>query len=162
MMPTTASRDDWAQPLAALVACIRRDWDVPGTRAAISKARHRGTPLEIARALLRLAENQALRTPAMLHEDGSHWGTPTTVPTARQTRCAIDGHEHELASNCRICASDRLAAGAVDRADAPTLTEAQAARNVEGARAAMEHMAPRPLDPRELAAGETEERDDDE
>lgn len=159
MMPTTASRDDWAQPLAALVACIRRDWDVPGTRAAISKARHRGTPLEIARALLRLAENQALRTPAMLAEDGSHWGTPTTVPTQSQARCAEYGHEHELASNCRICASDRKAGVAV--ADPPTLTPEQRARNQAGAHVALAHMS-RPLDGRERAAGEHDEGNDDE
>jgi len=157
MMPN-ASRDDWAQPLAALVACIRRDWDTPGIRAAISKARHRGTPLDIARALLTLTENKALRTPALLVEDGAHWGTPTTVPTTSQARCTEYGHEHELASNCRICASDRIAGIAV--ADPPALTPEQAARNQAGAHEALARMS-RPLDGRERAAG-MREGDDDE
>lgn len=154
MMQATASRDDWAQPLAQLVACIRRDWDVQGIRAAISKARHRGTPLEIADALLRLAAKADLKTPAMLASDGAHWGTPTTVPTPRQPRCQVDGHEHELAPpHCRICASERLAAG-----DVPAslrLSEEQAARNI--ARAAEILTTLRPPDARSLAAGERDE-----
>jgi len=132
-MPTSASLDDWMNPLAALVASIRRDWDFSGIRTAVSKARHRGTPLEVATALLNLAARPRLTTPAMLAEDGAHWGTATVIPTASQARCTVEGHEHELAHNCRTCASDRLAAGAVDIADPPTLSPEQAARTVRGA-----------------------------
>lgn len=158
MMPTTASRDDWATPLAALVASIRRDWDFPGIRAAIHKARHRGTPLEVATALLTLAAKTDLRTPAMLADDGDWWGTTTFVIGARQPRCQLDGHEHELASNCRICISDAKAAGVMPAAG-PKLTAAQAAVNIRGAAMVRDALTHRPLDPRERASGE---RDDDE
>lgn len=132
-MPTSASRDDWATPLAALVASLRTDWDFPGIRAVIHKARHRGTPLEVATALLRLADRPRLTSPAMLAEDGAHWGTVTVIPTATQARCTVLGHEHELAAYCRICAADAKAAGAVDIADPPTLSPEQAARTIRGA-----------------------------
>lgn len=36
--------------------------------------------------------------------------TKTGAPNPDDPRCPVDGHEHELAANCRICASDRLAA----------------------------------------------------
>jgi hypothetical protein len=149
MMPTSASLDDWMNPLAALVASIRRDWDFTGIRSAISKARHRGTPLEVATALLKLARNEALRTPAMLASDGSHWGTPTVVPSAGQPRCPEYGHQHELAHNCRICAADAKAASVLP-AERPRLTEAQAAANIQGARdVRAQYVRPAWLDTRE-------------
>ena len=157
MMQANASRDDWAQPLAALVACIRRDWDTPGIRAAISKARHRGTPLEIARALLTLTENKPLRTPALLVEDGAHWGpTAPGAPVSSRAKCRVDGHDYYRLP-CAACKADELAAlaGAVDIADPPTLTPEQAARNQAGAHEALARMS-RPLDGRERAAGEHE------
>lgn len=164
MIPTTASRDDWATPLAAYVASIRRDWDMPGIRANISKARHRGTPLQIGTALLRLAANPDLRSPGMLADDGAHWGTPTVTPTIRQPRCPILGHEHELAApHCRTCRSDELAAQAeAERAagitPGPLVTTAQAARNLRGARAVLD--AAPALDHARLAAGERDETDE--
>jgi hypothetical protein len=147
MMPTSASLDDWMNPLAALVASIRRDWDFSGIRTAVSKARHRGTPLEVATALLKLARNEALRTPAMLASDGSHWGTPTVVPSAGQPRCTVPGHEHELAAACVQCKTADVVI-----VDAPplVLSKAQAAANIQGARdVRAKYVRPAWLDTRE-------------
>lgn len=162
MMPATANRDDWATPLAALVASIRRDWDLPGIRAMIHKARHLGTPLEVAMALLRLAERTELTTPAMLAHDGAHWGTATTVPTARQPRCAVEGHEYELAASCRICATDGIPGDVPE--GVTTLPPEQIERNARGAhlvRQALRQHTTTPTtrqpDVRELAAGERED-----
>lgn len=162
MMQPSASRDDWATPLAALVASIRRDWDFPGIRTAISKARHRGTPLEIATALLKLAAKSDLRTPAILADDGAHWGTPTSVPTARQARCTEDGHESELAPPyCRICRSEQIAATASDLVMAvPAVTPRDASHAAHIRTLTREpdrtHRTP---DARERAAGNTRDED---
>ena len=157
-MPATANRDDWASPLAMLVASIRRDWDFPGIRTAISKARHRGTPLEIATALHKLAAKTDLRTPAILADDGAHWGTPTTVPTARQARCTLDGHEFELAPPyCRICRSEQIAAAPAQvTAPVPAVTERDATQAAVVRAALHNHRTP---DARERAAGTTRDED---
>jgi hypothetical protein len=160
MMPTSASLDDWASPLAALAASLHhltkpaQEWDVPGVRAAISKSRHRGTPNEVTRALLKLAAKPDLRTPAMLAEDGAHWGTATVIPAATQARCPLPGHEHELASNCRSCAGDAKA-GDPTPADPPTISADQAARNIAWAeRVRAEYVRPAWLDEQTTSEGE--------
>lgn len=67
----------------------------------------------------------------MIALEGAHWRDAT--PRADAPRCAIPGHEHELAHNCRSCAGDRMAALAPDLADDLTISAAQAEVNKRGA-----------------------------
>lgn len=62
-----------ATALATFVAKVRDDWDHPGILAAIQKAQSLGNPTQIGRALIALAENRELRTPALLASPGKHW-----------------------------------------------------------------------------------------
>ena len=96
-----------AEALATFIAKVRPDWDHPGIVAAISKAQAKATPLQVARALVNLAENSDLRTPAMLAEKGQHWrdGMEPTGPNAsHDVRCP----EHPThAHPCPDCATKR-------------------------------------------------------
>jgi hypothetical protein len=109
MMPSTASRDDWALALARLINCLRPSWDVPGIRSAIHNARALGTREDIAIALVELSRRDDLRTPALLASDGPHWHTGRT-PNARpvKTRCDVYGHEYEDAATCRLCPVEKF------------------------------------------------------
>jgi hypothetical protein len=167
MMPTTANRDDWAAPLAALVAALRHitgapEWDVPGIRAAIHRARNIAPPHQLAHAAIDFAIMRPdLTTPVMLEQDGPWWHTGAT-PGARvvQERCSKVGHEHELARCCRLCASEAKAGPGVTEVPAGVLavSEAQAAINARGRAmvAAALHPKQQP-DVRELAGGERED-----
>ena len=98
MMPTNASRDDWALALARFVHCLRPDWDVPGIRTAIHAARNLDSRESIAHALIALTRRDELRTPALLASDGPHWHTGRTPETrVEPARCTI--HPHEQAAN---------------------------------------------------------------
>ena len=91
------------QALAAFVARCRDDWDHPGIVAAITKASHLGSPAAIGAALCRLAENPELRTPAMLADQGSHWGGTTVAKLTPPVTCP--DHPGEKAGACRVCES---------------------------------------------------------
>lgn len=159
MMPTSASRDDWALHLARFANALRQDWDVPGIRAAIHAARTLGGCEDIAIALVELSKRRELKTPALLAQDGPHWHTGRT-PDVRVTPARCKTHEHEWALNCRSCAVEKF-----DPTATPTLaiTPEQAERNARGAalvRAALtgtqHHEAartPAGPDARERAAG---------
>ena len=133
MMPTGASRDDWATPLATLIARLRTDWDIPGIRAAIHAARNLGSREDIAIAAIELSRRTDLRTPALLAQDGAWWHTGRT-PTARvrPVMCEVLGHEYERVP-CRSCRADELGAGYVGPSDPPTIPADQAATNHTGA-----------------------------
>ena len=104
MMPSNASRDDWALALARFTNCLRADWDIPGIRAAIHAARTLGSREDIAIALIELTKRTDLHTPALLAQDGPHWHTGRT-PGARvePARCPKYGHESYAAHNCSAC-----------------------------------------------------------
>lgn len=129
MMPSTASRDDWALALARFTNCLRPDWDVPGIRAAIHQARSLAVREDIAVALIELTKRDDLRTPALLREDGPHWHTGRT-PDTRVEPVRCPRHEHEIAASCRACPVEDF-----DPTGAPTLAihPDQAARNAAGA-----------------------------
>jgi hypothetical protein len=95
------------QALAAFVARVRADWDQPGILAAISKAASLGSPTQIGRALLALAENRDLRTPALLASPGKHWvhdGEPVGPNVTNNVRCP----EHPINFHpCPLCAAKR-------------------------------------------------------
>src|SRR5690349_17586979 len=90
-----------AQALATFVARIRPDWDHPGIMAALGKAANLGTPAQVARALVNLAENHDLRTPAILAQPGSHWSAPNGERI--QIRGTNDVHCHEHPSSVHPC-----------------------------------------------------------
>lgn len=96
-----------ATALATFVAKVRDDWDQPGILAAIQKAQSLGNPLQIGRALLALAENRELRTPALLASPGKHWvhdGESVGPNVTNNVRCP----EHPLSVHpCPQCAAKR-------------------------------------------------------
>ena len=159
MMPTNASRDDWALLLARLANALRQDWDVPGIRSAIHNSRNLGSREDVAIALVELTKRDDLKTPALLAQDGPHWHTGRT-PNVRilRTRCTAYGHEYERIP-CRLCPTEQY-----EPTDAPTLTitPAQAALNAQGA--ALVRQALRPTtstpDARTRAAGDDHEGDE--
>lgn len=82
------------EALATFVARIRDDWDHPGILASIGKAQHLGSPVQVARALLALAENRELRTPAILSYPGSHWADESGAVTPPKKRHTMLCPEH--------------------------------------------------------------------
>ena len=147
MMPTTASRDDWATPLAQHIASIRhlsggKPWDVPGIRAALHRARHIAPPHQIAHAAIDWAIMRPdLSAPVALENDGPWWHTGRT-PSARviEERCTVVGHEHELAAACRSCAGDAKAGPSTTDPDVaePATNSDTTARGIALVRAALE------------------------
>lgn len=96
-----------AESLATFIAKMRPDWDHPGIVAAIGKAQSQATALQIARALVNLAENRELHTPALLPEKGNHWRDASEAigPNASHNVHCI---EHPLSvMPCPQCAAKR-------------------------------------------------------
>ena len=130
-----------AKALAALVHELRQDWDVTGILPPLHAARNRSTPAGVAIAAIRAASDPSNRTPAVIALEGVHWRDAAPRPDA--PRCAVLGHEHEVAHNCRACISDRMAALAPDSDDDLTISEDQAARNIAGATAVRAALSPK-------------------
>lgn len=124
-----------ASHLAELLHLLRRDWDLPGVRAALAKADRMGTPPEVAIAAIRCAANRAARSPGIIPADGGHWrdtlraGQPQTVRPER-TKC-----EHQSAYlDCDEC----------NRPIDPEITSRGAASAREALRQAPGYQAPIP------------------
>jgi hypothetical protein len=67
--------------IVELARTIRPQWDVPGLRQAIRDALNREeqpTLAELAYAVLRVAENFSVVSPAVIALDGPHWQRPKT------------------------------------------------------------------------------------
>lgn len=62
-----------ADKLAAFIASFRADWDPPGIKAALARARDRGDVATVAIAAIRAASEPSNRTPAVITHDGPHW-----------------------------------------------------------------------------------------
>lgn len=109
-----------AQALAQLIATIRPNWDPTGTLAAILKTKDAHDTTEICHALLRLATDPKINTPALLSYAGNHWIEPTQASLNRRPgesvgpdHCPKHGytatrHDHihvccATASDCIIC-----------------------------------------------------------
>jgi hypothetical protein len=94
---TTTTINDWAQRHTP-------DVDVDRETAAFLE-RNAGQDLHDIRAAwqawMRKARPASSRSQVPARADG-------TIP-ADAPRCHIDGHEHELATNCRLCAAERIA-----------------------------------------------------
>ena len=101
-----------ARYLAELVATIRPEWQVAGLMASLAKCRNE-RPVNVALALLRMADDAGVRNPGALpNPDGPHWserkGDPMPhQPARKEHECRAHPGEH--ADRCRACASDRLA-----------------------------------------------------
>lgn len=100
------------QSIAALMANLRPDWDLPGCLAAV-KAVARRHPGDVALAAVRLAMTPDAKTPAALGVlDGPHWREKLAPaghrhPPRPAEECRT--HAGEWAGSCRGCAADRLA-----------------------------------------------------
>lgn len=104
--------DEHARPLAALMAALHPGWDIPGCRAALWNAKDRADVYELAHAAIELARRTDLRSPAVLAEDGPHWGKHQT-PTGNEhriARCDVIGHGSYPAHNCGACRAEDLEA----------------------------------------------------
>lgn len=72
-----------AEALATFITRVRPDWRHAGIVAAIEKVKHEA-PTDVARALVNLAEDMTLKTPALLAGPGGHWRKPDgTMPMRR-------------------------------------------------------------------------------
>lgn len=130
LIPLTRSQ---GEALLALVGTMRKDWDLPGIRAAITKAAEVGSGHDVIVATVRAATNLEARTPALIPQPGPHWQNTTAGGHQPPTMCGI--HPTHRALRCPECAVQ-------DRA-----TPDQIATHRQRAR--------------ELAAHPTEENDDE-
>ncbi len=115
-MPLT---DTEVSRLADSAAALRPDWPARSIRAYLSARMRDRAFADVAVALACVAADPASQTPARLDEAGPWWAatkanrphdsTWTPGPGAAPA-CRRPGHERELASNCRACASEHLAA----------------------------------------------------
>ena len=105
------------QRIAAAVNELRPEWPVRSLVTYLTK-NHADRPFaDLAIACVAVAVDERSATPARVAEHGPWWvaayqasRTPTpTVGPGAEPRCEKPGHEHELARNCRCCASERIA-----------------------------------------------------
>jgi hypothetical protein len=110
-MMTDALNGTQAEALAVLVRTLRPEWDVPGVKSALFKARDRGNAFEVIHAALYAAEDLANRTPAIIALAGPHWtrGRELGSSNPRGEKCDQPGHEGKPAHNCSYCIADRKA-----------------------------------------------------
>ena len=73
-----------AQRLAEFIHMARGEWNTPGILKALEQASTTSDALAIARALVNIADDPSVKTPAFLTRPGSHWRTPTgEIPPRR-------------------------------------------------------------------------------
>ena len=81
-------------------------WDRAGILAALRNAADAAPPADIARALMHLAANPELRTPAMLAQPGPHWTRPDGTSARRDTH-ATRCHRHPSSVEpCPVCRAE--------------------------------------------------------
>ena len=92
-----------AEALAAFVARVRNDWSHGGIVAAIETA-NTGDALDTARALVNLAADPSVRTPALLAKPGPWWRNPAGENVghgSNNMRCHVHGDQEIPCSTCR-------------------------------------------------------------
>ena len=73
-----------AQRLAEFIHMARGDWNTPGILKALEQASTTSDALAIARALVNIADDPSVKTPAFLTRPGSHWRNPAgEIPPRR-------------------------------------------------------------------------------
>lgn len=103
------------QRLAGMANALRPDWPARSVASILQRDHGARAYQDLAIALAYVATDPATKTPARLAEAGPWWLATSSTPTVpevgpgRAPRCTRDGHEHERASSCRLCASERLA-----------------------------------------------------
>lgn len=117
------------QALATFISRVREDWDHPGIVAAISKASGLGSPFDVARALVNLAENRDLTSPGMLSQPGRHWVKASNEPTGPNLSNNVRCPEHPINfMPCPLCEAKRCLPDPVEHADYIAAREALKAR----------------------------------
>ena len=104
--------------LADALHALRPDWPTKSLVTFTSNVLGDQRYADVAVALVAIAVDPATQTPKRIMADGPWWRaaqaafgrTPTSIPTGDAERCTEDGHEHELAANCRLCRAAAIAA----------------------------------------------------
>ena len=91
------------QALTALLHQIRKDWDLPGIRAALGRATHLGSAADLAVAACRCAADPEMRTPGLIPQPGAHWHGTATGKRMAPTMCP--DHPAHKAGDCCVCIS---------------------------------------------------------
>lgn len=110
---------------------LRPDWPIRSLCTWLQADHAHRAYADVAVALAVIATDPKTQTPKRMNESGPWWiaaqaahgDSPSSttyagVPAPGTARCTVEGHEHELASNCRTCRS--LEKGA-EPTTAPTL-----------------------------------------
>ena len=103
------------QRLACMANSLRPDWPARSVASILQRDHASRAYQDLAVALAYVATDPATKTPARLAEPGPWWtatAATSTVPDVgpgRAPRCDKEGHWHERAIGCRLCASERLA-----------------------------------------------------
>jgi len=104
---TRFSRAD-TEALATFTRRLRPDWNHPGIITAIDACRE-GSLSEVAVALIRLAEDGTVTTPALLPRPGRHWMRAAVgdAPAGPNLRNSIPCHVHpDQVMPCPTCRHD--------------------------------------------------------
>lgn len=91
------------EALTTLVGTMRKDWDLPGVRAAIRQAAEIGPAFDVIVATVRAAANTEARTPAFIPSPGPHWQGTATGSHQPPTMCGL--HPEQRALRCPECAT---------------------------------------------------------
>lgn len=93
-----------AEALAAFVTRVRPEWRPAGIIAALERAVDTADVHDVACALIRLAADPTVRTPALLPQPGPHWTRPDgSTPTRRgdhTMRCPDHGEPYLRCGQC--------------------------------------------------------------
>ena len=77
--------------LCELAHLFRPEWDIPGIAAAVRDASTKAAGVDVARALLAICADPAVKTPGMLPKPGRHWPTDddgnSLLPVSHDVRC---------------------------------------------------------------------------
>ena len=92
------------EALTALLHQLRKDWDLPGIRAALQKAAELGSPADVAVAACRVASNPQAKTPGLIPEPGTHWQGLAAGQRIAPVRCPE--HPQQKAAACPDCAEE--------------------------------------------------------
>lgn len=95
------------QALVALLGTLRKDWDLPGIRAAVVKAAELGTATEVAVAACRIAGSLEARTPGLIPQPGNHWQGTAVGARALPIMCL--SHSDQPLGRCTVCDTEALA-----------------------------------------------------
>lgn len=89
------------EALTALLGQLRKDWDLPGIRAALTKAQTLGSPADVAVAACRVAGNPQALTPGLIPQPGAHWQGLAAGKHIAPVMCP--DHPEQKASRCTDC-----------------------------------------------------------